>query len=265
VLYTTAARVGGGGGVDAVRWQTAPEGALVAESRAAAAAEAVTPTPMRLNRGGGDRASSFEDGGFARTPGSDDAVDLGTNAAAASPRLFPSPAAAAAANPSSFGASLDASARAADAPPTPTMGKTPTNAGASASAGRARSLSPTEEETRRRVERLMSARGAGGTPEALAAATRPTRGDPRGDPDSGPADADALAGMIAEAVREAVRESLEASVRAEVRNVHLEVIRQFHDAREEQTRMFEEVRAAQAALARDVAALRRSQREFVRR
>jgi hypothetical protein len=29
--------------------------------------------------------------------------------------------------------------------------------------------------------------------------------------------------------------------------------------------MFEEVRAAQAALARDVAALRRSQREFVRR
>ena len=130
---------------------------------------------------------------------------------------------------------------------------------------RARSLSPTEEETRRRVERLMSARGAGGTPEALAAATRPTRGDPRGDPDSGPVDADALAGMIAEAVREAVRESLEASVRAEVRNVHLEVIRQFHDAREEQTRMFEEVRAAQAALARDVAALRRSQREFVRR
>ena len=265
VLYTTAARVGGGGGVDAVRWQTAPEGALVAESRAAAAAEAVTPTPMRLNRGGGDRASSFEDGGFARTPGSDDAVDLGTNAAAASPRLFPSPAAAAAANPSSFGASFDASARAADAPPTPTMGKTPTNAGASASVGRARSLSPTEEETRRRVERLMSARGAGGTPEALAAATRPTRGDPRGDPDSGPADADALAGMIAEAVREAVRESLEASVRAEVRNVHLEVIRQFHDAREEQTRMFEELRAAQAALARDVAALRRSQREFVRR
>ena len=164
VLYTTAARVGGGGGVDAVRWQTAPEGALVAESRAAAAAEAVTPTPMRLNRGGGDRASSFEDGGFARTPGSDDAVDLGTNAAAASPRLFPSPAAAAAANPSSFGASFDASARAADAPPTPTMGKTPTNAGASASVDRARSLSPTEEETRRRVERLMSARGREGRP-----------------------------------------------------------------------------------------------------
>ena len=50
-----------------------------------------------------------------------------------------------------------------------------------------------------------------------------------------------------------------------MRNVHVEVLKQFHEMREEQLAMFEEIRGAQRELAREVAALRRTQQEYVRR
>ena len=40
------------------------------------------------------------------------------------------------------------------------------------------------------------------------------------------------------------------AMHAEVRNVHVEVLRQFHEMREEQLAMFEEIRGAQRQLAR---------------
>ena len=54
-------------------------------------------------------------------------------------------------------------------------------------------------------------------------------------------------------------------IHAEVRNVHVELIRQFHTLQEEQIAMFEELRGAQRELAKEVAALKKSQGEFVMR
>jgi peptidoglycan hydrolase CwlO-like protein len=54
-------------------------------------------------------------------------------------------------------------------------------------------------------------------------------------------------------------------MRAEVRTVHAEMLRQFHEAREEQLDAFEELKASNAKLASEVAALRKAQSEYVRR
>ena len=113
----------------------------------------------------------------------------------------------------------------------------------------------------------MSARGAGGTPEAAAAAARPRRGD-----DDALAVAVAggksaevdFAALLREHAAEQIAETKRA-IRAEVRNLHVELLRQMHEAQEQQLAMFEELRGAQRNLAREVEALRRSQQEYVRR
>ena len=140
----------------------------------------------------------------------------------------------------------------------------------------ARRAAELEEEARKRVERLLSARGAG-TPEAAAAAARPTRGgaptpapktlalSPRLGAGTGAAGAGAhldVPGTLA--LAEAIAETRRVTTSA-VRDVHVEILRQMHEMREAQTEMFREVREAQKELAAEVAALRMAQREFVRR
>ena len=140
-----------------------------------------------------------------------------------------------------------------------------------------------EEESRKRVERLLSAREAG-TPEAAAAAARPSRswvptpvpktlalragtgGNGDGSPLSGTAPARGLPGDVPGtlALAEAIAESRRATTSA-VRDVHVEILRQMHEMREAQTAMLQEMREAHKDLAREVAGLRSAQREFVRR
>jgi hypothetical protein len=138
-----------------------------------------------------------------------------------------------------------------------------------------------KEDSRRRVERLMSARAAGGTPESVAAAARPSLGDDvaasplaltplQARVGGGSAHHEPLGSMasLREMLREMAAEQLEEQrrmIHAEVRNVHVELIKQFHTLQEEQIAMFEELRGAQRALAKEVAALKKSQGEFVRR
>ena len=135
-----------------------------------------------------------------------------------------------------------------------------------------------KEDSRRRVERLMSARGAGGTPEAVAAAARPS---PREEGGSSLALTPMIAGgsahhdpplgsmeSLREMLREMAAEQLEAQrrmIHAEVRNVHVELIKQFHTLQEEQVAMFETLRGAQVDLAKEVAALRKSTSDYARR
>lgn len=163
---------------------------------------------------------------------------------------------------------LSSDAAREDAPPTPTMGDTNTREGIGGDVGVGSDLDERlREESRRRVERLMSARGAGGTPEAAAAAARPRRGD-----DDALAVAVAggksaevdFAALLREHAAEQIAETKRA-IRAEVRNLHVEFLRQMHEAQEQQLAMFEELRGAQRNLAREVEALRRSQQEYVRR
>ena len=54
-------------------------------------------------------------------------------------------------------------------------------------------------------------------------------------------------------------------IHAEVRNVHVELIKQFHTMQEEQVAMFETLRGAQVDLAKEVAALRKSTSDYARR
>ena len=61
------------------------------------------------------------------------------------------------------------------------------------------------------------------------------------------------------------RQMMKTAMRAEVRTVHAEMLRQFHEAREEQLDAFEELKASNAKLASEVAALRKAQSEYVRR
>ena len=246
VLYTTAAHVGTGG-VTSVRWQRAADGSAAAST----AAEANTPTLMKATRHGDE---SRLDESRAREPRVGDAHArsppgqplFAVDANASDPRLEKLSTDAA---PDS---ALDAKERAA------------------------RRAAELEEEARKRVERLLSARGAG-TPEAAAAAARPTRGgapppapktlalSPRLGAGTGAAGAGAhldVPGTLA--LAEAIAETRRVTTSA-VRDVHVEILRQMHEMREAQTEMFREVREAQKALATEVAALRMAQREFVRR
>jgi len=138
-----------------------------------------------------------------------------------------------------------------------------------------------KEDSRRRVERLMSARASGGTPESVDAAARPSLGDDvAASPlaltpshariSGGSAHHEPLGSMasLREMLREMAAEQLEEQrrmIHAEVRNVHVELIKQFHTLQEEQIAMFDELRGAQRELAKEVAALKKSQGEFVRR
>ena len=63
---------------------------------------------------------------------------------------------------------------------------------------------------------------------------------------------------------EAIAETRRATTSA-VRDVHVEILRQMHEMREAQNAMFVEMRDAQRELAKEVAALRNAQMEFVRR
>ena len=237
VLYTTVAHVGGGH--TRVMWQNATDAAAAAGG--AAAAEATTPTPMRAARPVDRDATPSPvvgGGGGEFAPGGG---------------LFLTPPAAAR----------------EDAPPTPTMGDKNARGDAGGEMGVGPDLDERlREESRRRVERLMSARGAGGTPEAAAAAARPRRGDDddalavavAGDKSAGVD----LAALLREHAAEQIAETKRA-MRAEVRNLHVEFLRQMHEMQEQQLAMFEELRGAQRDLAREVEALRRSQQEYVRR
>ena len=232
VLYTTAAHVGSGG-VTCVRWQHAADGSATAST----AAEALTPTPMKTTR---------PDGPSRESPPGQPLFAVDTNTAERSEQS----------GSASDGAVLDAKERAA------------------------RRAAELEEEARKRVERLLSARGAG-TPEAAAAAARPTRGDaaapapatlalsPRlgTGTGTGMGTAGDIAGLDVsgtQALAEAIAETRRATTSA-VRDVHVEILRQMHELRELQTEMFHEVREAQKELAKELAALRMAQREFVRR
>jgi hypothetical protein len=118
----------------------------------------------------------------------------------------------------------------------------------------ARRAAELEEEARKRVERLLSARGTG-TPEAAAAAARPTRG---GAPTPVPKTLSlsqrlgtgtgtaGTAGSVPDldvpgtlALAEAIAETRRATTSA-VRDVHVEILRQMHEMREAQTEMFRE-------------------------
>ena len=248
MLYTTVAHVGRP--VTSVRWQHAVDMNSVASSTAA---EASTPTPMR-----GSRA---DDNALATTPvgGALFGVENGY-AMDTTPATMPS---------------KEASLR------------------------RAAEL---EEASRKRVERLLSQRGASGTPDAFAAAARPTRsgiaapasGKLSLTPGSGtrpsgtggdtinvpgytstvpgpgttglgttvPGNMD-VPGTLA-AIAEAITETRRATTSA-VRDVHVELLRQMHELGEAQRLAFSEIKHAQADLAKEVAALRRAQLEFVRR
>ena len=246
VLYTTAAHVGTGG-VTSVRWQRAADGSAAAST----AAEANTPTLMKATRHGDE---SRLDESRAREPRVGDAH-------ARSPPGQPLFAVDAnASDPRSEKLSTDAAPDSA----------------LDAKERAARRAAELEEEARKRVERLLSARGAG-TPEAAAAAARPTRGgaptpapktlalSPRLGAGTGAAGAGAhldVPGTLA--LAEAIAETRRVTTSA-VRDVHVEILRQMHEMREAQTEMFREVREAQKELAAEVAALRMAQREFVRR
>lgn len=236
VLYTTAAHVGTGG-VTSVRWQRAADGSAAAST----AAEANTPTPMKATRHGDE---SRVGDAHARSPPGQPLFAVDANASDPRPEKLSTDAA-----PDS---ALDAKELAA------------------------RRAAELEEEARKRVERLLSARGAG-TPEAAAAAARPTRGgaptpapktlalSPRLGAGTGAAGGGAhldVPGTLA--LAEAIAEMRRVTTSA-VRDVHVEILRQMHEMREAQTEMFREVREAQKELAAEVAALRMSQREFVRR
>lgn len=233
VLYTTAAHVGTGG-VTSVRWQRAADGSAAAST----AAEANTPTPMKATRHG-------------------DESRLGESRAREQP-LF----------------AVDANA--SDPRPEKLSTDAAPDSALDAKELAARRAAELEEEARKRVERLLSARGAG-TPEAAAAAARPTRGgaptpapktlalSPRLGAGTGAAGGGAhldVPGTLA--LAEAIAEMRRVTTSA-VRDVHVEILRQMHEMREAQTEMFREVREAQKELAAEVAALRMSQREFVRR
>ena len=246
VLYTTAAHVGTGG-VTSVRWQRAADGSAAAST----AAEANTPTPMKATRHGDEsrlgesRAREPRVGdAHARSPPGQPLFAVDANASDPRPEKLSTDAA-----PDS---ALDAKELAA------------------------RRAAELEEEARKRVERLLSARGAG-TPEAAAAAARPTRGgaptpapktlalSPRLGAGTGAAGGGAhldVPGTLA--LAEAIAEMRRVTTSA-VRDVHVEILRQMHEMREAQTEMFREVREAQKELATEVAALRMAQREFVRR
>lgn len=236
VLYTTAAHVGTGG-VTSVRWQRAADGSAAAST----AAEANTPTPMKATRHGDE---SRVGDAHARSPPGQPLFAVDANASDPRPEKLSTDAA-----PDS---ALDAKELAA------------------------RRAAELEEEARKRVERLLSARGAG-TPEAAAAAARPTRGgaptpapktlalSPRLGAGTGAAGGGAhldVPGTLA--LAEAIAEMRRVTTSA-VRDVHVEILRQMHEMREAQTEMFREVREAQKELAAEVAALRMAQREFVRR
>jgi len=233
VLYTTAAHVGAArrGGVRAVRWQhAAADGGAAAQL--AAAGEASTPTPMRHSR----------PAPFASTGAHASSLDL----------AFPSPASA-----------------------------MPTGKENVVDGTNERRMEAMKEDSRRRVERLMSARASGGTPESVDAAARPSLGDDvAASPlaltpshariSGGSAHHEPLGSMasLREMLREMAAEQLEEQrrmIHAEVRNVHVELIKQFHTLQEEQIAMFDELRGAQRELAKEVAALKKSQGEFVRR
>ena len=127
VLYTTVAHVGGGH--TRVMWQNATD--AVAAAGGAAAAEATTPTPMRAARPVDRDATSSPVGDCGFAPGGG---------------LFLTPPAAAR----------------EDAPPTPTMGDKNTREGTGGDVGVGSDLDERlREESRRRVERLMSARARG--------------------------------------------------------------------------------------------------------
>jgi ABC-type proline/glycine betaine transport system permease subunit len=66
------------------------------------------------------------------------------------------------------------------------------------------------------------------------------------------------------AIAEAITETRRATTSA-VRDVHVELLRQMHELGEAQRLAFSEIKHAQADLAKEVAALRRAQLEFVRR
>lgn len=167
----------------------------------------------------------------------------------------------------------------------------------------AMSMDELKEDSRRRVERLLSARGSGGTPESAAAAARPSMKEHQSPAAAGPEKnhppRDTLAltpqrvhspqqqqqqqqarrqhpmpfdstagGDIAAILQRMAADQLAETKRvihAEVRNVHVELLKQFHEMREEQLAMFEEIRGAQRELALEVEALRRTQQEYVRR
>lgn len=234
VLYTTAAHVGAArrGGVRAVRWQHAA-GDGGAAAQLAAAGEASTPTPMR---------NHSRPAPFASTGAHASSLDL----------AFPSPASA-----------------------------MPTGKENVVDGTNERRMEAMKEDSRRRVERLMSARASGGTPESVDAAARPSLGDDvAASPlaltpshariSGGSAHHEPLGSMasLREMLREMAAEQLEEQrrmIHAEVRNVHVELIKQFHTLQEEQIAMFDELRGAQRELAKEVAALKKSQGEFVRR
>ena len=285
----------GDGAVTALRWQHAAD----SSAGAAAAAEAVTPTPMRPAR---------------PVAGGYDGRATGGPVAGGGGRLAFTPV---------------ADANAGRTPSTPTMGRAASRstaaAGTAADPGppsSSPSMDELKEDSRRRVERLISARSAGGTPPGSVrhsvdgASQGPAAGaaeekdgwrgfavmsaDAVGSPvmgagggsggkqppprdtlaitplngreeqrqrpwghaspnGSGPRGDDGLAALFAETLMETKK-----MVHAEVRNVHVEVLKQFHEMREEQLAMFEEIRGAQRELAAEVAALRRAQQEYVR-
>ena len=242
VVFVTAAHVGSGG-VTSVRWQHAADGSAAAST----AAEATTPTPMKTTR-------PHDSNGLTPlgAPGDSRATPPGGPLFAVD--------ANAAERPERSGSALDGSAL-------------------DAKERAARRAAELEEEARKRVERLLSARGTG-TPEAAAAAARPTRG---GAPTPVPKTLSlsqrlgtgtgtaGTAGSVPDldvpgtlALAEAIAETRRATTSA-VRDVHVEILRQMHEMREAQTEMFRELRDAQRELAKEVASLRLAQREFVRR
>jgi hypothetical protein len=240
-VFVTAAHVGSGG-VTSVRWQHAADGSAAAST----AAEATTPTPMKTTRPHDSNITPLGAPGDSRaTPPGGPLFAVDANAAE---------------RPERSGSALDGSAL-------------------DAKERAARRAAELEEEARKRVERLLSARGTG-TPEAAAAAARPTRG---GAPTPVPKTLSlsqrlgtgtgtaGTAGSVPDldvpgtlALAEAIAETRRATTSA-VRDVHVEILRQMHEMREAQTEMFRELRDAQRELAKEVAALRLAQREFVRR
>ena len=228
VLYTTVAHVGERR--TRVMWQNATD--AVAAAGGAAAAEATTPTPMRAARPVDRDATSSPvgDGGFAPGGG-----------------LFLTPPAAAR----------------EDAPPTPTMGDTNTREGTGGDVGVGSDLDERlREESRRRVERLMSARGAGGTPEAAAAAR----------PDAAMTTRSRWRSRAGRARRWISRRCFGNTRRNRLRRrsaryarrfgIYTWSLRQAARAQEQQLAMFE-LQGRRAW--REVEALRRSQQEYVRR
>ena len=255
VLYVTAAHVGSGG-VTCARWQHAVDGSVAAR---VTAGEATTPTPMKASVEGPDDPNDYASP-ESRESQPSDSRRMTTGLA---------PLFAADANASDLRSERSGSATVPDA-----------TEHIDAKERAARRAAELEEEARKRVERLLSARGAG-TPEAAAAAARPTRGDAAAPAPktlalsprlgTGTGTVTGTTGGVADmdvpgtlALAEAIAETRRATTSA-VRDVHVEILRQMHELRESQTEMFREVREAQKELAGEIAALRMAQREFVRR